>query len=278
MGFNISVVHKLQTTHVDLHKAFEGFEACALWFEQQFSETPHKQGGLYSFAEYVEVPVRRNKHTVLLVHALALDFDGKPWSDFTKITSLLDASGISYWWHTTFSHKGSLANARLRLVVKLSHPVHGSDWPAFWDAAVDALEARELVDVKCSDSCRIYYPPCAPNRDFYQFKYVPNEGGSIDVDLVLQTVPAEVSAASNAFEEVPEGDRADISDSLRATAKGWVHALCAEIKRQPYPGPMYELKRQRVFSIARRAPHIISFCQLEQLSVWPGDSPQQQHN
>jgi hypothetical protein len=29
----------------------------------------------------------------------------------------------------------------------------------------------------------------------------------------------------------------------------------AEIKARPYPGPMYDLKRQRVWSIARRAPH-----------------------
>jgi len=258
MKIVVSGVRRLEDSKIGFQKHFDTFEAAAAEFSEDFVETETKDGiGLYSFAEYTDTGVRRSKNTVVFVTALALDFDDQPMSEVEKVLALLDEEGISYWWHTTFSHRGDAKHARLRLVVKVSRPVHGAEWAPFWSTAVMALEAQQLVDQKCKDPCRLFYPPCGPSKDVYKFRFEPGAGAGLDVDEILSAAP-EGAMAELSYDPVPEGERAEITDSLRASVESWVATLCAEIKARPYPGPMYDLKRQRVWSIARRAPHIIA--------------------
>jgi putative DNA primase/helicase len=257
MRFYLSGVDKLEQSKISWQYFRETFEEIAEEFAADFKEQKTKEGlPLYSFAEYSRPGTRRSKNSVIAVTALALDFDGRPMTELEELFMELRADGIGHFWHTTFSHTGDPDKARLRVVVQLSRPVDSAEWARFWVRAVIALKVDKSADSACKDCCRIFYPPAGPKKELYQFHF--SSGAGLDVDRVLaMELPPSLDETATVYEQVPENERAPISDEDREHWGARLEHLCRDIERRPYPGKMYDLKRHRVWSLARAAPHIL---------------------
>jgi hypothetical protein len=117
----------------------------------RYDERPTKDGRAWSPVTY-RPGTTRGKDNVEQVHALVLDIDHNELP-----THLLN--GLEYVAHTTFSHSES--DPRWRVVLPLTRPVEGEDWPNFWLRANAYFGG--CVDPQTKDRSRIFYlPSCLP--------------------------------------------------------------------------------------------------------------------
>lgn len=117
----------------------------------KYEERLNKDGQAWSPVSY-RPGTTRGKTNVDQVHVLVLDVDH-------TVLPLDLLEGLEYVAHTTFSH--TEADPRWRVVLPLSEPIAGRDWPAFWLKA--NAHFGGCVDPATKDSSRIFYlPSCQP--------------------------------------------------------------------------------------------------------------------
>lgn len=117
----------------------------------RYDERMVKDGRAWSPVTY-RPGTTRGKDNVEQVHALVLDIDHNELP-----VHLLN--GLEYVAHTTFSHSDD--DPRWRVVLPLTRPVEGEDWPNFWLRANAYFGG--CVDPQTKDRSRIFYlPSCMP--------------------------------------------------------------------------------------------------------------------
>lgn len=117
----------------------------------QYDERQTKDGRAWSPVTY-RPGTTRGKENVEQVHALVLDIDHS-----VLPVDLLGT--FEYVAHTTFSHASD--DPRWRVVLPLTHPVEGEDWPNFWLRANSYFGG--CVDPQTKDRSRIFFlPSCMP--------------------------------------------------------------------------------------------------------------------
>lgn len=135
----------------------------------------------------------RAKATVEAVSCLVCDLDHVPALELDAHLERLER--YASLLHS--SHSDRPDDRCVRVVVQLSRPVAGSDFPRFWRAAVDHLGLP--VDEATKDASRLYFMPsrpsdaCGDSFDGQGYDYVCNEGPPLDVDALFALVPPEVT-------------------------------------------------------------------------------------
>lgn len=156
----------------------------------------HKYGGAWSPAVYPP-GATRSKKNVGVVSLFVLDLDHLTDEEVLPIAERL--APYRYVCHSSHSDRrvvvrGHLESGEpieveeraLRVVVALSEPVLGADWPRFWQTAVELLSGSK-ADLTVCDSSRLYFLPT--RRSDCEFTYTTNEGRALDVRAVLAMAP-----------------------------------------------------------------------------------------
>ncbi len=146
-----------------------------------------RRGGAWSPAKYPSGSLRSNAN-VEAVSALVLDLDHLTDTE-------LDATMIAlkpYQRIVHASHSDHPGDRCVRVVLALSEPVSGRDWPGFWTAAIDSLNVP--VDRVTGDASRLYFLPTRPSDVGYLFE---SRGGLVlDVPAILALKPSGLPAAA----------------------------------------------------------------------------------
>lgn len=124
----------------------------------KYDERQTKDGRAWSPVTY-RPGTTRGQANVEQVHALVLDIDH---NDIP--TDLL--GGLEYVAHTTFSHTPD--DPRWRVVLPLTRPVEGEDWPNFWLRANAYFGG--CVDPQTKDRSRIFFLPSCRPEAVHEFK------------------------------------------------------------------------------------------------------------
>jgi putative DNA primase/helicase len=207
-------------------------------------------------AEFCSEHMRRTAHNVRAVHMLVLDIDHGTPAEQRIVLDKVRAYG--HLVHTSYSHNPSGQHKR-RAFIKLSRPVHGGEWRAFWPRAVNFFQALSVADNHCQDSCHMYY---VPGGDSQKYEVYGCDGPALDVERMLALpLPEGIKDKDDAhlgyLEDLLPEERGEITENLRDYWDATLHHLFDEIDKRPYPGSFYDLKNDKVFSIAQGAPHII---------------------
>jgi KaiC/GvpD/RAD55 family RecA-like ATPase len=127
------------------------------------------------FARFVDGPCRRMARTgkctdacpgndhrvdenVETVTALGLDFDDAPPD---RLAALLGRLATTR--HLYYSTWSSTSDApKIRIVIALDAEVPAAQFRGFWDAVVDQLGIRDIVDTKCRNPGRLFFTPQCP--------------------------------------------------------------------------------------------------------------------
>lgn len=122
------------------------------------TEQDEKGGPLWSPALYPACTRRAAAN----VHELSLlVFDVDHDCDLPDLRRRLD--GLEYVLHSSHSHTPE--HPKVRVVIRLTRPVPGAEWRAFFDAAHDRLLGG-IADRHCSDPSRIFFwPTCPPGAE-----------------------------------------------------------------------------------------------------------------
>jgi hypothetical protein len=127
------------------------------------------------FARFVDGPCRRRARTgkctaacpgndhrldenVEAVTALGLDFDDAPADRLGALLQRL--SGTRHVYYSTWS--STPEHPKLRIVIALDAEVPAAQFRGFWDAVVDELHIRDIVDTKCRNPGRLFFTPQCP--------------------------------------------------------------------------------------------------------------------
>jgi RecA-family ATPase len=138
-----------------------------------------KYGTAWTPAVYATGATRANAN-VGTVSALVVDFDHLTDEAFEAAT---DALG-GYAYHAHPSHSDRPGDRCWRLIIRLSEPVLGVDWPRFWRAALAFLEQTEPADASCKDPARLYFTPCS-RTDADITGWTSNPGAALSVREIL---------------------------------------------------------------------------------------------
>lgn len=172
------------------------------------SECPYKDGPSWSTASYL-AGTYRGKQNVASVSALVIDIDHIPTDeDLAEALETLD----NYQYIIHSSHSDREGDHCVRVVVALSRPVQGSEWPRFWRAAMDTLKVP--VDEQTKDASRLFYLPSRPADTWYMFD--TNEGAVLDVDEVLANAPELPEIELNPIEALPDDQLPDADTQQKA--------------------------------------------------------------
>lgn len=129
------------------------------------------------FARFVDGPCRRKARTgkctetcpgvdhridenVESVTALGLDFDDAPRARLEQLIVQLRTRGTKHVWYTTWG--STEATPKIRVVIALDAEVPAAQFRGFWDAVVDDLQIRDIVDTKCRNPGRLFFTPQCP--------------------------------------------------------------------------------------------------------------------
>lgn len=182
------------------------------------SECPHKRLRAWSPASWPPGALRK-KATVDAVACLVIDLDHVPPAELDVVLGRFEA--YDYVMHS--SHSDSPSDRCVRVVVRLSRPVPGPEWPRFWRAAIDALGAP--ADERCKDPSRLYFLPSRPADaaidafDGSGFDYATSDGAPIDVDAILATAPPAAPERAREPVEIPEFQGAPDPDAYAAAVE-----------------------------------------------------------
>ncbi len=166
---------------------------------------------------------QRRAANTIEVTALVLDVDHATREQRDQIFYNLNACGLEYCYHSTYSYdplsppvmdpkRGVLvAEFNYRVIVQLSRSVPAQQWRAFRAACVATFAPGAVVDSKTQDPCRLYYlPACPADGPPPDAGHVP--GRPLDVDLVLHNLPSQ--STSQTAHAMP-AQRADLADLRR---------------------------------------------------------------
>jgi DnaB helicase-like protein len=129
------------------------------------------------FARFVDGPCRRLARTgkctdscpgvdhrvdenVETVTALGLDFDDAPKARLESLIVQLRTRGTKHVWYTTWG--STEATPKIRVVLALDAEIPAAQFRGFWDAVVDHLQIRDIVDTKCRNPGRLFFTPQCP--------------------------------------------------------------------------------------------------------------------
>lgn len=172
------------------------------------SECPFKDGPSWSPASYM-AGTYRGKQNVASVWALVIDIDHVPTDE--DLDDALDTiDDYKYIIHS--SHSDRDGDRCVRVVVALSRPVQGSEWPRFWRAAMDTLKIP--VDEQTKDASRLFFLPSRPSDTWYMFEAY--DGQVLDVDAVLANAPELPEVTLNPVEAVADDELPDVDTLQRA--------------------------------------------------------------
>lgn len=152
------------------------------WSEAAHHLTTHRRlpakGDLgVIFARFVDGPCRRKARTgrctdacpghdhridenVESVTALGLDFDEATPAQLDALMQILITRGLRFLAYTTW---GSTPTApKIRVVLALDAEVPRDQFRGFWDAVIDELGIRPIVDTKCRNPGRLFFTPQCP--------------------------------------------------------------------------------------------------------------------
>lgn len=127
------------------------------------------------FARFTDGPCRRLQRTgkctaacpgthhrldenVDAVTALGLDFDDAPPARLSELLTKL--AGTRHLYYSTWS--STPEHPKLRVVIALAAEVPAAQFRGFWDAVVDQLGIRDIVDTKCRNPGRLFFTPQCP--------------------------------------------------------------------------------------------------------------------
>lgn len=182
------------------------------------------------------------------VCAFVIDLD--KLSDLSLLENLEDYKLIIHG-----SHSDSPAERCLRVIVAMTKPVSGKDWPRFWDAAMEYLNiplGKGGADRACRDSSRIYFLPsrpydaCHDTADGSGFLFESRDGILLDVDAVFESIieddsPGITYTAPPEFKGAPSPENWQIA--VESLAGGWPDtgrnsaqlALCGALAHAGWP-------------------------------------------
>jgi putative DNA primase/helicase len=233
--------------------------AAAMPHELRASKLHH----LWSPAQYLDGRLRA-KDAVFRVHLLVFDVDdaqalGLPKHSAVDVETLaalvehLDTQGLERWVYSTFSHTPDAC--KVRIVLPLSRPVLGAEWPAFLAQAISEL--CPLHDPAAKDASRMYYPPSAPEGTdpaTLIHDYAP--GALVDVDAMLArallspTSPKPPRVAPDASPE--PGAPLVVTDRMRDASSKRLDSLTRRIRTFPQGSGIYAIIRDVAFEIGGR--------------------------
>jgi len=81
----------------------------------------------------------------------------------------------------------------VRVIIPLSRPVKGSEWPRFWPTAMAFL--KQPADPSTTDANRLYYMPSRP-KDSETYFYEVYDGIAIDVEAILAIAPPDAPSVA----------------------------------------------------------------------------------
>lgn len=142
----------------------------------------HKYIGAWSPAAY-PAGAARGKNNVGSVSMLVLDLDHMTDAQVGELADKL----APYRWIAHGSHSDGKTNAEgkleraIRVVIPLSEPVLGTEWPRFWESAIRILGVP--ADPATCDASRLYFLPAT--RSDWPFLYETNEGVTLDVPSIM---------------------------------------------------------------------------------------------
>lgn len=181
---------------------------------------PHKNGGAWSPAVYPPGTPRQKKF-VEEVWLLPIDIDHASEEELaTALAGLSLYQRIVHSSHsdrptgsricTCGSEPGALHGERcpsrvdrcVRVILVLSRPVRGEEWPRFWPAAMAFL--KQPADPSTCDASRIYYKPSRP-KDAEAYLFEAHDGIPLDVDTILAQAPLDVPSLAENLHVDPDG-------------------------------------------------------------------------
>jgi hypothetical protein len=129
------------------------------------------------------------------VTALALDFDDAPKARLEAFIGQLITRGVRFLWYTTWSSTPD--HPKIRIVIFLDAEVPRDQFRGFWDAAVDELGIRDIVDTTCRNPGRLFFTPQCPvdgqpHAGAYEGK--PLETGRLLARVTPDTPPVATNA------------------------------------------------------------------------------------
>lgn len=151
-------------------------------------DCPHKCGTLWSPASIAQGKTRLNEW-VTSVSVLVLDADHVPTD--ADLAAIVDR--ITPYRHVVHATHSDRAGDRcVRVMLQLSRPAAGEEWPPVWSGAIELLGIP--VDGMCKDPSRAYYAPSRPrDGDYY---YLHGDGTAIDVDELVARAPQRITRPS----------------------------------------------------------------------------------
>jgi hypothetical protein len=169
------------------------------------------------FARFVDGPCRRLQRTgkctaacpgvnhrldenVDAVTALGLDFDDAPAERLGELITRLRNEWVRHIWYTTWS--STPTHPKIRVVIALDAEVPAAQFRGFWDAVVDQLGIRDIVDTKCRNPGRLFFTPqCPPDG-------VPSAdafaGEPVTISAALACVAPDTVSADNGNNSIHE--------------------------------------------------------------------------
>lgn len=181
----------------------------------------HKLGPAWSPAVYPE-GVKRGKRNVGAVSCIVLDLDHMTDEQVLDVAHKL--APYRYIAHAT--HTDRAGDRCLRVVLELSAPVPGFDWPRFYRTALVELgipmEDKKAdtggQDAVTFDASRLYFLPSRPNDADYLA--TTNEGAPVDVAAIMAKAPPpeEPIAPSSTLSAPTAGAEATHAAALQLAA------------------------------------------------------------
>lgn len=189
------------------------------------------------FARFADGPCRRlqragkctehcpgNDHrideNVETVTALGLDFDDAPHRRLEELIIELRRRGVRHLWYTTWG--STPAAPKIRVVIALDAEVPRDQFRGFWDAVVDDLGIRDIVDTKCRNPGRLFFTPQCPADGVPSAE--ASEGAPFATRHILASVPAQPIESPNGA-EFDESQLGPASPELMAHALARLNAL-----------------------------------------------------
>lgn len=144
----------------------------AKYFSKHTVRNDKKGGMVFSPVSYEPGAKRSNENVVAVYCAV---FDIEHHGPFDEIKEKLN--GYAFSAYSSFSHRDS--DPRYRLILPLSKPVLGGEWPVIWERL--NLWLGEINDPATKDASRIYYLPSRPpgSTDYFTES---GEGLPVDID------------------------------------------------------------------------------------------------